>query len=281
MANETRVKGRWHLMRIDDNCKLTDLELRQFMKELNKLTRFWEYEINFFIDEKQKDFLIEGDFNAIGCDSFVDNLEWLTSYDDDDNLELYDKYKGNTNFIIFFQYDEFDDAMGTFNKEAVSSLIFHNRNIAPVLGSGYYIVEPVVKELVKSDIINSKYFDNSIIEKIFYEKHGQPYQTNLDKLDEEDKHLAILFKLLDLTEEKDTPEDFRKYILNKVSYGQVYDLETGRQFVRNEDNRKWLDKFENLYRVIVDYENKKSSAMIAKLEMLAMFNNIKEVYENE
>lgn len=211
MANETRVKGRWHLMRIDDNCKLTDLELREFMKELNKLTRFWEYEINFSIDEKKKDFLIEGDFTAIGCDSFVDNLEWLTSDDDRYNLELYDKYKGNTNFIIFFQYDEFDDAMGTFNKEAVSSLIFHNRNIAPVLGSGYYIVEPTVKELVKSDIENSKYFDNSIIEKIFYEKHGQPYQTDLDKLDEEDKHLAILFKLLDLTEEKDTPEDLKIY----------------------------------------------------------------------
>ena len=281
MANETRVKGKWHLMRIDDDCKLSDAELREFMEELDDLTSHWQYEIDFSIYEKKGDFLIEGEFVALGCDSFAENLEWLTDDDDIHNRRLYDKYKGKTNFIIFFQYDEFDEAMGTFNKEAVSSLIFHNRNTAPVLGNGYYIVKPETRELLKKEIVNSKYFDDSIIEDIFYEKHGQPYQTNLDKLDEEDKHLAILFKLLDLTEEKDTPEDLKKYILNKVSYGQVYDLETGRQFVRNEDNKKWLDKFENLYIVIVDYENKKKEAMIAKLDMLAMFNNIKEVYENE
>ncbi len=36
MANETRVAAR-HLMRLDDECKLSDKELREFIEDLNDL----------------------------------------------------------------------------------------------------------------------------------------------------------------------------------------------------------------------------------------------------
>ena len=53
MANETRVKGKWHLMRLDDNCKLSDKELREFIEDLNDLTSNWEYEIVFTTYDKK------------------------------------------------------------------------------------------------------------------------------------------------------------------------------------------------------------------------------------
>lgn len=265
MANETRVKGLWHLMRIDDNCKLADADLRKFIEELNDLTSDWGYEIVFTIYDKKEDFLIEGEFSALGCDSFVDNLEWLTDESDECNRRLYDQYVGNTNFIIFFRYDEFDEAMGVFNKEAVSSLIFHNRNYAPILGANYYVVEPEERELLKKEIIDSRYFDNSIIDSIFYQRCGKPYQEDLSKLDEEDSYLAILFKLLEITEEKDAGLlDLSKEILSKVHYGKVYDLETGREFVRNKENQKWLDSYKELYNRIIKYENSKKDYKIAE-----------------
>lgn len=270
MANETRVKGKWHLMRIDDGCKLSDKELREFIEDLNDLTSHWEYEINFSIYEKKEDFLIEGEFSALGCDSFVDNLEWLTDDSDHDNRQLYNKYEGKTNFMIFFQYDEFDEVMGTFNKEALSSLIFLNKNYAPVLGHGCYVVKPEVKELLKKEIIESVYFDNSIIDSIFYERCGKPYQEDLSKLDEEDKYLAVLFKMLDLSDDNTVNSIIKNSILSKVSYGKVYDLETGRHFVKNPENREWLDGYIDLYEATVDFEKKASELKISE-------GNLKEV----
>ena len=264
MANETRVKGRWHLMRLDDNCKLSDKELREFIKDLNNITSRWEYEIAFTLYDKKEDFLIEGEFSALGHDSFVDNLEWLTDDSDHDNRQLYNKYEGKTNFIIFFQYDEFDEAMGTFNKEAVSSLIFHNRNYTPVLGNGNYIVKPDVRELLKKEIINSKYFDNSIVDSIFYERCGKPYQEDLSKLDEEDKYLAILYKMLDLSNDNTVNIIIKNSILSKVTYGQVYDLETGRDFVNKPENRDWLDDYIDLYEATVDFEKKANELKISE-----------------
>lgn len=270
MANETRVKGKWHLMRIDDGCKLSDAELRKFMEDLNDLTSHWEYEINFSIHEKKEDFLIEGEFSALGCDSFVDNLEWLTDDSDHDNRQLYNKYEGKTNFMIFFQYDEFDEGMGTFNKEALSSLIFLNTNYAPVLGNGCYVVKPEVRELLKKEIIESVYFDNSIIDSIFYERCGKPYQEDLSKLDEEDKYLAVLFKMLDLSEDNTVNSIIKNSILSKVSYGKVYDLETGRDFVNKPENRDWLDGYIDLYEATVDFEKRASELKISE-------GNLKEV----
>ena len=270
MANETRVKGRWHLMRLDDNCKLSDKELREFIKDLNDITSRWEYEIAFTLHDKKEDFLIEDEFSALGHDSFVDNLEWLTDDSDHDNRQLYNKYEGKTNFIIFFQYDEFDEAMGTFNKEAVSSLIFHNRNYTPVLGNGNYIVKPDVRELLKKEIINSKYFDNSIVDSIFYERCGKPYQEDLSKLDEEDKYLAILYKMLDLSNDNTVNTIIKNSILSKVTYGQVYDLETGREFVNKPENRDWLDGYIALYEVTIDFEKKAKELKIAE-------GNLKEI----
>lgn len=264
MANETRVKGRWHLMRLDDNCKLSDKELREFIKDLNNITSRWEYEIAFTLYDKKEDFLIEGEFSALGHDSFVDNLEWLTDDSDHDNRQLYNKYEGKTNFIIFFQYDEFDEAMGTFNKEAVSSLIFHNRNYTPVLGNGNYIVKSDVRELLKKEIINSKYFDNSIVDSIFYDRCGKPYQEDLSKLDEEDKYLAILYKMLDLSNDNTVNNVIKNSILSKVTYGQVYDLETGRDFVNKPENRDWLDGYIDLYEVTIDFEKKAKELKIAE-----------------
>lgn len=262
--NGTKVKGRWHLMRIDDNCKLSDEELRKFLEELNYLTRNWAYEINFSIDDKKEDFLIEGSFEALGCDYFVDNLEWLTDSTDGDNRQLYNKYEGNTNFIIFFQYDEFDEAAGTFNKDAVSSLIFHNRNYAPIIGNGRYLVEPEVRELLKKEIIDSQYFDNDIIDSIFYKRNGEPYQKDLSKLDEEDKYLAILYKMLDLSNDNTVNTIVKNSILSKVTYGQVYDLETGRDFVNKPENRDWLDGYIDLYEVVIDFEKKAKELKIAE-----------------
>lgn len=264
MANETKVKGRWHLMRLDDNCKLSDKELREFIKDLNDITSRWEYEITFTLYDKKEDFLIEGEFSALGCDSFIYNLEWLTDDSDHDNRQLYNKYEGKTNFIIFFQYDEFDEGMGTFNKEAVSSLIFHNRNYAPVLGNGNYIVKPDVRELLKKEIINSKYFDNSIVDSIFYERCGKPYQEDLSKLDKEDKYLAILYKMLDLSNDNTVNTIIKNTILSKVTYGQVYDLETGREFVSKPENRDWLDGYIDLYEVVINFEKKAKELKIAE-----------------
>lgn len=257
-------------MRLDDNCKLSDEELRKFIEELDYLTSNWFYDINFSIDDKKEDFLIEGSFEALGCDSFVDNLEWLTDSTDGDNRQLYNKYEGNTNFIIFFQYDEFDEAAGTFNKDAVSSLIFHNRNYGPVIGNGRYLVEPDVRELLKKEIIDSQYFDNDIIDSIFYKRNGEPYQKDLSKLDDEDKYLAILFKMLDLSSDNTVNIKIKNSILSKVSYGQVYDLETGRDFVNKPENRDWLDGYIDLYEATVDFEKK------AK-ELKTSEKNIKEV----
>ena len=264
MANDTKVKGIWHIMRLDDNCKLSDKELREFIKDLNDITSRWEYEIGFTLYDKKEDFLIEGEFSALGCDSFVDNLEWLADDSDHDNRQLYNKYEGKTNFVIFFQYDEFDDSMGTFNKEAVSSLIFHNRNYTPVLGNGNYIVKPEVRELLKKEIINSKYFDNSIVDSIFYERCGKPYQEDLSKLDEEDKYLAILYKMLDLSNDNTVNTIIKNSILSKVTYGQVYDLETGRDFVNKPENRDWLDGYIDLYEVVIDFEKKAKELKIAE-----------------
>lgn len=263
MANETRVKGKWHLMRIDDECKLSDKELREFIEDLNDLTSHWEYEIVFTTYEKKEDFLIEGEFSALGCDSFVDNLEWLTD-DFDGNRRLYNKYEGKTNFIIFFQYDEFDDTMGKFNKEAVSSLIFHNRNYTPVLGNGCYVVKPEVRELLKQEIINSQYFDNFIIDSIFYERCGKPYQEDLNKLDDEDKYLAILFKMLDLADDRATNFKIKEDISSRVTYGKVYDLETGRHFVSKPENRDWLDGYVDLYEAVIDFEKKTREIKISE-----------------
>lgn len=270
MANETRVKGKWHLMRIDDDCKLSDKELREFIKELNNITSRWEYEIVLTMYDKKEEFLIEGEFSALGCDSFVDNLEWLTDDSDHDNRQLYNKYEGKTSFIIFFQYDEFDEAMGTFNKEALSSLIFLNKNYAPVLGHGCYVVKPEVRELLKKEIIDSEYFDNSIIDSIFYERCGKPYQEDLSKLDEEDKYLAVLFKMLDLSDDDSVNSIIKNSILSKVSYGKVYDLETGRDFVNKPENRDWLDGYIDLYEATVDFEKKASELKISE-------GNLKEV----
>lgn len=256
MANETKVKGKWHLMRIDDDCKLSDKELREFVKDLNDITSRWEYEIVLTLHDKKEDFLIEGEFSALGCDSFVDNLEWLTDDSDHDNRQLFNKYEGKTSFIIFFQYDEFDEAMGTFNKEALSSLIFLNKNYAPILGYGCYVVKPTVRELLKKEIINSEYFDNSIIDSIFYERCGKPYQEDLSKLDDEDKYLAILFKLLDLSNDRTVNIEIKNDISSKVTYGKVYDLETGRHFVNKPENRDWLDGYIDLYEAVVDFEKK-------------------------
>ena len=264
MANETRVKGKWHLMRIDDGCKLSDKELREFIKELNNITSRWEYEIVLTLYDKKEEFLIEGEFSALGCDSFVDNLEWLTDDSDHDNRQLYNKYEGKTNFTIFFQYDEFDDAMGTFNKEAVSSLIFHNRNYTPVLGNGCYVVKPEVRELLKQEIINSQYFDKSIIDSIFYERCGKPHQEDLNKLDDEDKYLAILFKMLDLTDDRTTNFKIKEDISSRVTYGKVYDLETGRHFVSKAENREWLDGYVDLYEAVTDFEKKTREIKISE-----------------
>lgn len=270
MANETRVKGKWHLMRIDDGCKLSDAELRKFMEDLNNLTSHWEYEINFSIYEKKEDFLIEGEFSALGCDSFVDNLEWLTDDSDHDNRQLYNKYEGKTNFIIFFQYDEFDEVMGTFNKEAMSALKFLNTKYAPVLGNGLYVVKPEVRELLKKEIINSEYFDNSIVDSIFYDRCGKPYQEDLSKLDDEDRYLAILFKMLDLADDETTDVKIKESILSKVSYGKVYDLETGRHFVNKPENRDWLDSYTDLYEAVTDFEKKSSELKVTE-------ENLKEI----
>lgn len=256
MANETKVKGKWHLMRIDDDCKLSDKELREFIKELNDITSRWEYEIVLTLHDKKEEFLIEGEFSALGCDSFVDNLEWLTDDSDHDNRQLYNKYEGKTSFIIFFQYDEFDEAMGTFNKEALSSLIFLNKNYTPILGYGCYVVKPTVRELLKKEIINSEYFDNSIIDSIFYERCGKPYQEDLSKLDDEDKYLAILFKMLDLSNDRTVNIRIKDDISSKVTYGRVYDLETGRRFVNKPENREWLDGYVDLYEAVIDFEKK-------------------------
>lgn len=256
MANETRVKGKWHLARIDDGCKLSDEELREFIEDLNDLTSHWEYEIVFTIFDKKEEFLIEGEFSALGCDSFVDNLEWLTDDSDGCNRRLYNKYEGKMSFIIFFQYDEFDEAMGTFNKEALSSLIFLNKNYAPILGYGCYVIKPKVKELLKKEIIDSEYFDNSIVDSIFYERCGKPYQEDLSKLDDEDKYLAILFKMLDLSNDRTVNIKIKNDISSKVTYGKVYDLETGRHFVNKPENRDWLDGYIDLYEAVVDFEKK-------------------------
>ena len=256
MANETRVKGKWHLMRLDDECKLSDKELREFIEDLNDLTSHWEYEIVFTTYEKKEDFLIEGEFSALGCDAFVDNLEWLTDSTDGCNRRLYNKYEGKTNFIIFFQYDEFDDAMGTFNKEALNSLIFLRTNYAPVLGNGTYVVKPEVRELLKKEIIESAYFDNSIIDSIFYERCGKPYQEDLAKLDDKDKYLAILFKMLDLADDRTTNVKIKEDITSRVTYGKVYDLETGRNFVSKAENKEWLDGYIDLYEAVTDFEKK-------------------------
>lgn len=267
MANETRVRGKWHLMRINDECKLSDAELREFIKDLNDLTSHWQYEIDFIIYDKKEDFLIEGEFVALGCDSFVDNLEWLTDDSEIHNRRLFDKYKGKTNFIIFFQYDEFDEAIGTFNKEAVSSLIFHNRNYTPVLGNGCYVVKPEVRELLKKEVVNSRYFDNSIIEEVFYDESGKPYQEDLTKLDGEDRRLAILFTLLELLEKKDTElVELNKIISSKLDYEVVYDLDSGREFVKDEENQDWLDSFSDLYNSIIRYKRAKIECNIAKNE---------------
>lgn len=264
MANETRVKGKWHLMRIDDECKLSDKELREFIEDLNDLTSHWEYEIVFTTYDEKEEFLIEGEFSALGCDAFVDNLEWLTDDSDGCNRRLYNKYEGKTNFIIFFQYDEFDDAMGTFNKEALSSLIFLNTNYAPVLGNGCYVVKPEVRELLKKEIIDSEYFDNSIVDSIFYERCGKPYQEDLTKLDDEDKYLAILFKMLDLADDRTTNVKIKESISAKVTYGQVYDLETGRYFVSKPENRDWLDGYVDLYEAVTDFEKKTREIKISE-----------------
>lgn len=267
MATDTKVKGRWHLMRLDDNCKLSDKELREFIKDLNNITSRWEYEIEFILYDKKEDFLIEGEFSALGCDSFTENLEWLT---DDSNLynrNLYNKYEGKTNFMIIFQYDEFDEATGIFNKEALSSLIFLNTNYAPVLGNGCYVVKPEVRELLKKEIIESIYFDNSIIDSIFYERCGKPYQEDLNKLDEEDKYLAILFKLLDLSEDRTVNVKIRKDISSRVTYGKVYDLETGREFVGKPENKEWLDGYIDLYEAAIDFEKKAKEIKISEEDL--------------
>ena len=264
MANETRVKGKWHLMRIDDGCKLSDKELREFIEDLNDLTSHWEYEIVFTMYDKKEEFLIEGEFSALGCDSFVDNLEWLTDDSDGCNRRLYNKYEGKTSFIIFFQYDEFDEAMGTFNKEALSSLIFLNKNYAPILGYGCYVVKPTVRELLKKEIIESEYFDNSIVDSIFYERCGKPYQEDLTKLDDEDKYLAILFKMLDLADDNTVNIKIKNSILSKVSYGKVYDLETGRHFVNKPENQDWLDGYIDLYIAVTDFERKTTELKISE-----------------
>lgn len=270
MTNDTKVKGKWHLMRLDDDCKLSDKELREFIEDLNDLTSNWEYEIVFTTHDKKEDFLIEGEFSALGCDSFVDNLEWLIDDTDGCNRRLYNKYEGKTNFVIFLQYDEFNESMGTFNKEAVSTLIFYNRNYTPVLGNGNYIVKPDVRELLKKEIINSKYFDNSIVDSIFYERCGKPYQEDLSKLDEEDKYLAILYKMLDLSNDNTVNIIIKNSILSKVTYGQVYDLETGRDFVNKPENRDWLDGYIDLYEATVDFEKKTKEIKISE-------GNLKEV----
>ena len=154
--------------------------------------------------------------------------------------------------------------MGTFNKEAVNSLIFLNTNYTPLLSNGNFIVKPEVRELLKKEIINSKYFDNSIIDSIFYERCGKPYQEDLNKLDDEDKYLAILFKMLDLADNETTDVKIKESILSKVSYGKVYDLETGRHFVSKPENRDWLDGYVDLYEAVTDFEKKTREIKISE-----------------
>lgn len=58
--------------------------------------------------------------------------------------------------------------------------------------------------------------------------------------------------------------------MEKVRWGKVYDLETGRHFVNKPENRDWLDSYTDLYEAVTDFEKKSSELKVTE-------ENLKEI----